>query len=357
MFVPVGERGMNMKSGFDPRVTPWAIDESNFPAAGSFDEKARFLIGYSILAPSGHNTQPWKYRIGSSSIDFLADHDSRLPVADPEDRELAISVGAAVMNLRVAAARFGLGCNVRYLQDPDDESILARAVLNGDPAKGQQLAGLFPSITSRRTNRFPFESRELDNASRSELQNIGTGKGAAFELITGTPARNAIADLVEKGDQLRMADRAFRVELARWIWTPGSGRSDGIAADGLGIPAFLSGLAPWMIRTFNSGRSSGRKDARLVRDAAAMVVFHSSEDRAGWLETGELMERFILTLAAGNMQYSFFSLAVELPDTRAELKSVTGIDNEPQVLIRIGYGPPPPSRPMPRRPLEQVIIS
>ena len=69
---------------------PWAITEQDFPVAGSVEEQLRFLLGYAILAPSSHNSQPWQFRIDAASapttqIDLLADRSRRLGVVDPED--------------------------------------------------------------------------------------------------------------------------------------------------------------------------------------------------------------------------------------------------------------------------------
>lgn len=53
-------------------------------------------------APSVHNTQPWRFRITDNAVDVLADRSRHLDFADPAGRELLISVGAAIANLRIA---------------------------------------------------------------------------------------------------------------------------------------------------------------------------------------------------------------------------------------------------------------
>ena len=42
-----------------PFDTPWHVPEEVYPAAGTSEEKLRFMLNYAVLAPSGHNTQPW----------------------------------------------------------------------------------------------------------------------------------------------------------------------------------------------------------------------------------------------------------------------------------------------------------
>jgi len=46
---------------YDFRVASWQINEQDFPRGEDSTEKLKFLIRYAILAPSSHNTQPWKF--------------------------------------------------------------------------------------------------------------------------------------------------------------------------------------------------------------------------------------------------------------------------------------------------------
>jgi nitroreductase len=39
-----------------------------FPSAASTSEKLRFLLAYAVLAPSGHNSQPWLFRLGEEEV-------------------------------------------------------------------------------------------------------------------------------------------------------------------------------------------------------------------------------------------------------------------------------------------------
>ncbi len=48
-------------------------------------------IRYATMAPSTHNTQPWKFEIHQASIRLLPDYSRRLPMLDTLDRELWIA--------------------------------------------------------------------------------------------------------------------------------------------------------------------------------------------------------------------------------------------------------------------------
>lgn len=83
-------------------------------------ETVRSLVQRAVLAPSSHNTKPWRFRTSTSTIDLLADRTRALPVNDPFDRELTISCGAALMTLRAAIAASGQDARVWVLPDPGD---------------------------------------------------------------------------------------------------------------------------------------------------------------------------------------------------------------------------------------------
>ena len=44
-----------------PNYAAWEINPRDFPDNADDLSKLRFLARYAILAPSGHNTQPWQF--------------------------------------------------------------------------------------------------------------------------------------------------------------------------------------------------------------------------------------------------------------------------------------------------------
>src|SRR3989344_3094210 len=92
-------KGFSMRSNY----APWDITIDDFWNLKTDSERFRFLIGFAILAPSTHNSQPWKFRIQDSTITILPDLHRTLPVSDPHNRHLYISLGCALENLRIAA--------------------------------------------------------------------------------------------------------------------------------------------------------------------------------------------------------------------------------------------------------------
>jgi nitroreductase len=54
-------------------TNPWHISEAAFPSQGSPSEQLSDLLHYAVVAPSGHNTQPWLFRVTSGGVELFAD--------------------------------------------------------------------------------------------------------------------------------------------------------------------------------------------------------------------------------------------------------------------------------------------
>lgn len=85
------------------------------------------LVADATAAPSMHNAQPWRFRYVCDAHTLLlhADLTRAMHHTDPGNRSLHIGCGAALFNLRVAAAHAGLPCTVHLLPDPADPQLLA----------------------------------------------------------------------------------------------------------------------------------------------------------------------------------------------------------------------------------------
>src|SRR3954452_22216921 len=84
------------------------IWEQEFTRTADLEVQIRECIRYAVLAPSGHNTQPWTFSVEGSSVEIRADRARAMPVGDPQDRELAIGLGCATEHLVIAARHAGL---------------------------------------------------------------------------------------------------------------------------------------------------------------------------------------------------------------------------------------------------------
>ena len=78
----------------------WRISKDQFASEQLLQHE---LVRCATLAPSGHNTQPWKFHIDRGSISMLPDFNRRTSVVDPDDHHLFVSLGCALENLAQAS--------------------------------------------------------------------------------------------------------------------------------------------------------------------------------------------------------------------------------------------------------------
>src|SRR5262245_57770681 len=168
---------------------PWDINEHEFPSTGRTGEQLRFMLHYAVLAPSGHNTQPWLFKTDGDWIELHADRTRALPVVDPEDRELTISCGAALFHLRSAIRYFGFAPKIQTFPDPANPDFLARITLDARLPATDEEQLLFRAITRRRTNRMPFLAQAVPGAVLSALEAAAQREGAWFHVVDGDDSR------------------------------------------------------------------------------------------------------------------------------------------------------------------------
>ena len=161
------------------RNPSWMVDDADFPAAGDTEDLLRFALRYAVLAPSSHNSQPWLFRVDGKAVEVYADRSRRLPVVDPDDRELVMSCGAALYNLRLALSHIGEGVDVSILPSGVDGDLLARVELSGRPVPpNAQTEDLFSAITNRHTCRRAFDQTPVEQKIVHDLRNAAFAEGA-----------------------------------------------------------------------------------------------------------------------------------------------------------------------------------
>ncbi|HEY0822380.1 MAG TPA: nitroreductase family protein [Ramlibacter sp.] len=314
-------------------------------AAADLDPRTRALLEAAILAPSSHNTQPWVFRVDGDEIALYADRTRALPVNDTEDRELTISCGCALFNLRVAAAAAGLRADVRLQADRDDPDLLARVRLVPGTADAH-LASLQPFLATRRTCRQRFDPRPvpanvLDHAATACAQ-----EGATLRPLTVEGQRQQLALLVAEGDRAQWGDPRWRRELAAWLHPRRRG-------DGLAVPALAARVAQFVVRSFDMGDGIAAKDRQLADGSPLLAVLTTPGDNvASWIAAGQALQHMLLQACASGVQASFLNQPAQVAAVRTRLRELVG--GVPQLVVRLGYAPAP-APPTARRPLDEVL--
>jgi len=309
-------------------------------------------IRRAALAPSSHNPQRWQFRVldGCHLIELRADRARRLPVNDPDDRELTLSCGCALMNLRIGAAAAGVRVRPDERPSADDPDLLARIRLDSEGGVDPALGALDAVIAERRTDRGPCRPEPIAAPIIERLAAAAEAEGAWLRPITDPAIKTALAGLIADGDARQWADPAWRRELAAWLRTRRAG-------DGLTVPALARPFARLTIRHLDLGRRIGRRDRRLAETAPMLAVLGTAaDDTHARLAVGQALQRVLLTACADGLAASHLNQPIQVPALRPRLREAIGgpADSWPQILLRLGRSDTTPAA-TPRRPTADLI--
>ncbi|MFG1911507.1 Acg family FMN-binding oxidoreductase [Kribbella sp. NPDC048928] len=306
------------------------------------------LIRLVVAAPSMHNTQPWRFRFRGWTVEVHRDRERELPAEDPERRMLFVTLGAAIFNLRVAAASLGYGSQVHQLRDRRQPDLVAEAALGGRP--DEALAVLAPAILHRRTNREPFTEQRVPAEVRQRLEDAARIETAELQWLDRPSRRWWLqmatneANAADEGSNTRMAERR------RWV---------GGDRDVDGVPSSVLGPLPAGGTTAVRDLAATPEDARRIvadfeREPQMAVLATRHDGPLEWLRAGQAMERILLEATAHGVATSLLNQVIEHAALRWQVNDPLGPWRRPQAVIRFGYGPNVP--PTPRRPIAEVLL-
>jgi len=333
---------------------PAAADPS-FPTTAGPAERLRFLLGYAVLAPSRHNTQPWMFEIEGDEVRVYVDAARALPAADPDGRQLLMACGAALVNLRVAAQHFGYATSEEILPGCAFDGLVARVRLEERCATTPEGEAMFRAIPLRRTNRLPLDGRDPPQGLVTALLRDARRERVSLRAVE-EHQRRVVSEIVAEGDRLQWASGRFRGELAAWTRSNGSSRRDGLPGYAYGMSDAAALVHPLAVRFARAGRGEADRARRRALVTKALLVLSTPDDgRAQWIAAGEALQRVLLRATCAGLCASYFAQAIELPDLRRRLRGAIGEPGAPQIMFRLGYGLD--VRAPPRRSLSEVIRS
>jgi hypothetical protein len=312
---------------------------------------------HALLAPSVHNTQPWKWRVSADAVALYADPDRHLVGTDPDRRDLVISCGAALHHLRVTLAAAGVAVAVARLPDPEDRTLMAIVRVVDGPVD-ESAAALAGAIGDRRSDRRAFAPEPAHPAQLRLLTDRAAAEDVRLVPVVSAGARARLATVLGEAARTERSAPGYAAELALW-----SSRYPG-SHDGLPTQSRTTrGAVPPSVglRQFPTG------DLRQVEqpltanaDGATLMVLTTTDDGpADWLRAGEATSAALLVATRIGLATTVLSQAAEIADTRRKLADVVlRVPEHAQLVLRVGRAPAgaPALTAAPRRPLRSMLM-
>jgi hypothetical protein len=328
--------------------------------AAAREEIARFVVEAAVQAPSVHNTQPWWFDHDEHEISIHADSARQLRVADPLGRELMISCGAALLNVRVALRNLGWVPQVRVLPEPDRPDLVARVAWDERVPPTEYEKQLFAEIPRRRTHRGAFDRVPLPAMLLADLPMEASRERTMLTLLTADEEQQraaAVAVAVQAGDcALRLNSARVREE-AQWAPGPGDARQDGVPPTA--YPAQPERTEPnFPGRDFAHGQGWGlpsRSEQPSAGFAGVVGLLTTSVDQPGdWVQAGQALQRVLLLASSYRVAAALHSQPLELPLLREFVRVHLCGRAYPQMVLR--FGATSETAVSVRRPVGEVLL-
>lgn len=353
------------------QLTP--LDQQDFQKLDTH-KQLKYLASCGHLAPSSHNTQPWKFQIlpkekliqvylnlGKYFIENGKTVDQRrvLPVSDKTGRQGCISLGCAIANIETAAAALGLCVStlirdlgtkeVQPLQKPQftHEHIIAAAEIQISNKHQKKDQKLFKAIFARRVNRSEYLSKSIPKTVMSDLRKVKSA-GINIELIENNLSNSAKFMLLSnsqfQADKTVFNDNQFIFELGKWVLKNGSRSGLGMPFETFGVRNNLEALKLYLSfqvkRAFSIKEKAGFAQAAMkgIESAPVAGIISVREDKPkAWIEAGRCLENIALIAETASLAMSIHAGIAEVPGIK---QSLTWIDHKRStvvIIFRIGF--------------------
>ena len=317
------------------------------------------VLYYASLAGSSHNSQPWKAEVYSEdSILVFADTSRRLTVVDSTSRELYISVGAFIENLRLAASCYGYETNIEILTCPEGSSgPVASIALT--KSKEKKEGTILNEIKLRTTLRTPFDTLPIKQSDRATLVSVDS---SSIHYFAATSSQGKYIRQKESEAYKQQAkSKKAQDELAGWIRFSNKDvkqKQDGLTTEGMGI----TGIGGFVVRNFFKPEDSKKvsfvtqgidKTKLQVENCAGWIVItRQSENIESWINTGMLYQAIHLKCRKLQLGFHPMNQLIEEAGFESEANTYLGINGKIMLIARIGYVNDYPAPVSVRRPVE-----
>jgi hypothetical protein len=297
------------------------------------------IVRSAVKAPSGHNTQPWLFANKDDGILIKPDFSRSLPVADPDHRELFISLGCAAETAMIAARFYGYnaGLNIDLLEN---QSTIKIDLSKNDHSEQPEL---YSFINSRQTTRNLYNGRSVSEDDLKKLKQIASESGFDVGFYLGQENIKTFLPYISEANALQMSNPEFKSELIHWMRfseKEAMQKGDGLYVTCSGIPPLGRTLGCFVLRNFVTAKSEEKRLLKQMHKTALVAMFTTPNNAfVDWVKTGMIFQRFALTATKLGLNHSYINLPCQIPLVRDKMIKDLSLVGFPQLIIRLGYSP------------------
>lgn len=321
-------------------------------------KRIHHILEYGVLAPSTHNTQPWKIEVKDDKVKIFADLSKKIPQADPSGRDLYMSLGALVKNIELASQAYGVNYQIKHA-NKITESLPVATVIYKELKPDSKINRKLLHCIKDRQNYRGFFNPALNKYSDIKEVVDASASGVDAQLVSNKTTIKELAKLTAKGLRMAYASEEFRREISSYINHNLSIKKHGLHGYSLRMNFPKSVIIPKIMKRKDIGKRLSIVNFKSFISAPAVVVIYSADNREGWLKAGMSMQEMLVELTGLGISSSIYAAAIEMGDLREKVAKLIPPESKgliPQLLFCIGE----PTDEVPysaRKKLKRVLIN
>jgi hypothetical protein len=264
-----------------------------------------WLLTAAIRAPSGDNTQPWRFEVDSSTghVQFFVDETRDPSPMNSGQRMARIAIGAALENLLRTAQANGWHSQLEAAPPAAVASLRVQAIAGGSPQTDS-------TIAQRVTNRRPYDGRSVSEDVLARLkERTPPLEGVLTHWIVGRERLVPLAEVIGRADATMFGEPSMRrafLKNIRFDAPPTAEVEEGLSLASLEVSGgqrmalkTMRWMPNWLLHAAG-GMKVFAATARSLIESAAGLCLVTAPDRqpATDLTVGRAMQRAWLALTA-----------------------------------------------------------
>ena len=285
------------------------------------------LVQAAITAPTGGNSQPWKWLYSEGILTLFLDKSRSTSFMDYKSLSSCIGLGAAIENLVLKAHELKLEVKIELFPLGEESPLVSAIYLLGDEKEAVEehhADELVSMIESRCTNRIIAERQLLDPSVFHHLKQLARQEeGAQLHFLDTEEELESMGELIGRAERIRLLNpeshRDFFVNELRWNTAQSRDTNDGVDlmtmnlsdSDIAGLHIAKDPEVMALLKKWGLGKGLLQIRKKTVRSASAVgLITMPSSDQTSHVKGGRLTER--IWLAAQQKGVAFQPLYVPL---------------------------------------------
>ncbi len=338
------------------------------------NETIQKILTAGVQAPSGSNSQPWKFLVKNGVVKTVGLYEKDHPVLNYRNRGTLLAHGALLENIDIAAREYGYAANI-VLFPSEDAHIVSEITFT---EIGKEKQPLYAAIFERSINRKPYKKTPLSDIEKKDLMSVVPAGGEADAiLIEDKDKIKKLAKAISISEMVIFENKELhKLLFEELVWTKEeeNEKKSGLFLKTLELNApqqlLLKFLKRWsvtkMVNKLGFSKMLANGNGAIYASTPAMGIIRVSNTDKSFIEAGRIMERLWLQATAMGLNFSIITgvpflwqqvflgnkevLSEEhgklVDDSYDIIRSMANVPKEdiPVVVFRVGHGEKPSAR-------------